>query len=380
MRPQLYPLIAFLAACLSLKANQATDYPLTLSITCEQDAFSLGDEIPVVFTITNAGNEVYEYGDRNYDRSGRMPEYRLVATNANGEAAPDPRAKIGIYSMGGLTQPRELKPGESFSKTIALNRWALLEPGIYEVTGFYGHDPFGAQDAAGQVASVPIAITILPRNDEAMATYIDELTAQLQATTDDQERAALTKKLMYTQHPLSAQPLLWAAYQDGSGYWADEGLRHYLPHSKEVMQQIIHSAYEHGLSSSMLTILEEEEIDREILLTLIEISLAESHPNTWPTGGLGAQKYGDDRFSERLIAIANQSEHQGRAQAIHALANHRNAQNILALRSLLEDSDPRVRKDTHSAIYYAINSRGNATGEPMLKIDFPAEYWRERPN
>lgn len=98
--------------------------------------FQEGQPVSVTFIITNRGTEPYKYMDRNYDRSGRMFEYALEVTDAQGLRQSDPRQYGG--SGGGMCQDAQLAPGGSFSKEICLNEWVLpMAPGRYTVCGFY---------------------------------------------------------------------------------------------------------------------------------------------------------------------------------------------------------------------------------------------------
>jgi hypothetical protein len=100
--------------------------------------FAFGDEIRITFVITNTGTAPYAYTSRSYDRSGRIPEFELIATRADGVALVDPRKAWPAYERGGLGISRSLASGESFTQTIALNEWALVDgPGTYTVVGRY---------------------------------------------------------------------------------------------------------------------------------------------------------------------------------------------------------------------------------------------------
>ncbi|HXR07136.1 MAG TPA: hypothetical protein VN765_07385, partial [Candidatus Acidoferrum sp.] len=77
--------------------------------------------------------------------------------------------------MGGMFQYAVLHPGESYSKIIPLNRWALIhEAGQYEITGTY----FGRGDANTQlqVKASPLGLTVRPRTQAEMDDYITGLT------------------------------------------------------------------------------------------------------------------------------------------------------------------------------------------------------------
>ncbi len=146
-------------------AGQNVEHGLELVIRCDEKDLKRGDEIPIVFRITNKGQTVYEYDDRDADRSGRMPEYVLEARQSDGAAVADPWASRESGIGGGLTRSGKIGPGESFEKTIALNRWALVkQAGRYEVVGKYLYR-VGDEQASGWSGPIPfrkVAVTSTP--------------------------------------------------------------------------------------------------------------------------------------------------------------------------------------------------------------------------
>src|SRR5215469_7426532 len=165
--------IFFLAPVLGIQICRAQPGPqnepdtnlehLTLTIQCTNTVFKMGDEIPVEFVISNGGSTDFHYLDRDYDRNGRMQEYALTVKSADGKIIPDARAKYGAYVFGGLGGLTALGPGESFTKTIPLNLWAIPPvPGQYTVTGTYWGSVYSVQSPSG-IHSAPITITVLPR-------------------------------------------------------------------------------------------------------------------------------------------------------------------------------------------------------------------------
>jgi len=70
----------------------------------------VGDEIPIIFTITNHDQHVFEINSRADDRGGRIPEYELSATDAKGRpieviriVQPAPRTIDGLPITPGYT-------------------------------------------------------------------------------------------------------------------------------------------------------------------------------------------------------------------------------------------------------------------------------------
>ena len=214
------------AAVLPQAATQAPR--LALEIQVEQDIFRAGDEILITFVVANAGTTTYKFTDRSYDRSGRMWEYRLRAEHERGMPVPDPRTlftRRQAYIGGGLGAPAELQPGLRFTKTIALNLWALVtEPAVYTVRGSY------AAENGPAVESPPLTLRVLPRSHEEMSRHIEELSAQLQQASDSETRVQLIQRLMYTADRRAANPLLELPEQDSnSSFWIREAFSYYLP-------------------------------------------------------------------------------------------------------------------------------------------------------
>jgi len=168
---------------LSLVVRQITPEPRT------------GDEILIEFRITNDGKRPYTYRDRDYDRGWGMDEYRLYAKDAEGKWLRDPGTRP---NCGGLWGKATLKPGMSFTRTIALNRWVLLnKPGSYEVDGRY-HIAGLSHVSHGVVRSKPIPVVVAPRTDEEMTAHIRDLSAKLRAAVKDKDTVEIVRRLMYT--------------------------------------------------------------------------------------------------------------------------------------------------------------------------------------
>ena len=229
----------------------------------------MGDEIPVEFIIINQGTNEYSYRNRSYDRSGRMEEYRLMAKTETGQTVPDPRAHyIGGFA-GGLSGKGRLEPGHSFTKTIALNRWALLKaPGQYQVTGVYV-----AEDGRQQVVSEPLSITVMPRSEAAMLAYVEQLDVQRKATPKHGHDETV-RKLMYTGHPSIIPILLETFYEPQSGFWEAEAFLYYLPRNEQTKKAIMDAARKRGLASGMPYVLTQYGCGTKELTPLIERSLA----------------------------------------------------------------------------------------------------------
>jgi beta-lactamase regulating signal transducer with metallopeptidase domain/HEAT repeat protein len=393
---------------------------LSLVIRGPTNAVKVGDEVPIEFIISNHGSNDYTYEDRNSNRSGRLDEYTLAAKTSSGESVPDPRATLLSWMAGGTYGPGLLHPGESFTKIIPLNRWALIkEPGRYEVTGSYlGDDSVPYIERACRAG--PIFVTVLPRTTAEMDDYIKVLTNQLAARLSahgpdnyqyDGPLDDSMMKLMYTCSPEIVPSLLGPAYEVES-FWADEALLYYVPRSEEIWQAILKAAATFGMqektgvngnrqyvnmqslllnygASTEITLVNTQNgpqpqalvrdygVNMAELKPLIERALAAENPGQWQAGAtLAANSCYDDSFTARLIAIASDpmAPANSRGPAFEALARNRTDAGVKALKSLLNDPDPKISAMTEQAIRHAYTSRGNARGRPLRADDFDAKY------
>lgn len=373
-----------LAATVASKSDEEAASPsLTLTIKCTNSLVKVGDEISIEFLITNRGTNDYEYANRTYDRSGRMDEYALAAKTASGKQTIDPRSsnKSG-WIGGGLHSPRILHPGESATRTIPLNRWALIkEPGQYQVVGTYLSALYSTNSIT--ITSASIVITVLPRSEEEMDAYIGGLTNQLAAQGARQgyphrsERDSLVMKLMFTCSPKIVPTLLDTMYEaERGGFWEAEALQYYVPRSDEVKKAVLSVVAKRGLASGMQHALTSYGCGREDFLPLIKTSLALENPRSWQAGALAAQQYCDDTFTPRLIALATEPKVDARIQAVYALALNRTDEGVKVLKALLVDPDSRISSTTENAIQAAYCYRGNSQGRPLKPDDFDKKFQR----
>ena len=349
-----------------------------------------GDEIAIEFRITNCGTNDYRYANRTYDRSGRMNEYQLVATNSSGEAVPDPRANDKAFRMGGgLFQYSILKPGESFTKVIPLNRWALVkEPGRYAVVGSYISAMYSTNYIT--VRSDPLTVTVLPRTAQEMDAYIADLTNQIEtklpgrvnpvaneSRPPDPAMNDLVTKLMFTCSPKIVPSLLkrMCDYGSGGGFWETEAITYYVPHSDETKQAILAAATAWGLGRnwSLASLLREYDFTKEEMKPLIERALAPDNEPGWAPGADLARQFPDDEFTARLIAIAKTPRDNAQTAAIDALAYNRTAEGVKTLKELLSDPHQNIWTTLAFAIENAYNYRRDTMGRPLRPDDFTAE-------
>ena len=345
--------------------------PLQVVIRCEEPQLYVGDEIPITFVITNAGAIPYRYSDGGHGRDGRT----LSAIDGDGNRVPDPRAKRQQAPHWGLYASRSLRPGDSSSRTVALNRWALVtKPGTYRVVGTYRSD-------RPQVVSDPISIKVQQRSDAALAAYIEKLATRLSGSNDGQERGGLVRKLMYTCDRRIVPALIEAMYKsDAARYWAGEAFLYHLPNERAINEALLNAAANRGLAIGMMWTLKHRGFTAEHLKPLIGISLSADRPHAWVEGALAAQEFSDDRYTSRLVAIATDPHSEARAQAIHALALNRTDTSVTALKALLKEPDPphpkgrTIRQTAEDAIRSAYLARGNTQGRRLRADDFDSTF------
>ena len=282
----------------------ATPYDLSLTIRCPTEDVRVGGEIPIIFTITNRDERVYEMSDPSYDRSGRMPEYELAATDANGVRVPDPRRDYPPTIGGGLGGGRvALSSGRSFDKTIALNLWSrITRPGTYIVTGIYGHS----------LRSSPIRIVVKERSNTEMGQYIQSLAQELdslpqpQVSSRENQRERLAEKLAYTCDGRVVPTMLDVMYRDRGDngvFWAVMAFVCYLPRDAEITRTVVQAAKSRGLASGMQEVLEQLGCGEQDFTQIIRLSLASQNPSTVAEAVIAAQEHPSDEYMPKLIAI-----------------------------------------------------------------------------
>ena len=350
------------------------EHDLELVIRCDQKDLKRGDEIPIVFRLTNKGETVYKYDDRDADRSGRMPEYVLEARRAEGAVVADPWADREEWFGGGLTSRGEIGPGESFEKTIPLNRWALVkQAGRYEVVGKYlyrvrdelasrGYSSPPMREVA--VESRPIELVVGPRSPQEMGKYISLLTEALKTVEPEPEDVreqkrrlnSIITRLVYTCDERIVPTLIEMMYSDRRGngaFWACHGLRFYLPQKAQIKSQLVDAAQRRGLGRGMQSVLEEYGCGEEVFGEAIGRTFESGDEKALFAAVYATQNYPDDAYMEKLIELAQDANSPTRHAAILAVAYNRTDDGVAAIRGLLENEDEVIRKSTERAIEQA---------------------------
>ncbi len=330
-----FAIFSLILICTTLKASEK--HNIKLEIRSLNSSIKLGDPVPIEFTITNVGEKDYEYTNRNYDRSGRMPEYRLEAFHAKGLKLDDPRESIKWLYMGGLGAQSNIKPKEYYTKVIDLNRWVLNEKsGVYKIVGDYKG-----------VKSEFIEVKAEKRSASEMEEYIQKSGDELINTRDKNKREDLLKKLMYTRSTLIIPYILDSSYKNEYNFWEHEAFFYYLPKSEAVKNIVLKTAKINGLGGSMTAVLRNLEIEENTMKELIDYSLDLKNKIVISEAVLAAQTYPDEKFLERLINISKSGDcdYVVRIRSLYAMEKFKDYEEVKSvLWNLRNDEDKFIRE------------------------------------
>jgi HEAT repeat protein len=310
--------------------------------------FYQGTPVDVAFTITNRGAQPYGYQDRNHDRGGRMDEYRVEVADERGRALPDPRSLSRLAGPGGgLSVPTELVPGQSFTKHVYLNQWALpLPPGSYSVTGVYDRSWFAQPPGAAPVRSEPVSIEIIPRGPADLRAYISGLGAE--AGSDEPARRRQAVEYLGFTGSVDALPYLTAALYDespGVGFGAGQGFL-YITDRQACIAALLAALRTRGCHHLLGWLLQLYDVPPEDTLS---DTLAWLQCNEAPKRAAAAnvlQGYGalGEAALGPLLAATKDPDATVREQAISSLLAFRDARVTQALLAATRDAEPGVRQ------------------------------------
>jgi len=112
-------------------------YELVVTAQAKQSAYRPGEVVTLVMTITNVGKTTVRFGDGGQQRGPRNNQFSFIAfrDDDRGRALLDTGDR---RHMGGKMGMPTLKPGDSFTKEVALTDWfEFTEPGGYRITAIY---------------------------------------------------------------------------------------------------------------------------------------------------------------------------------------------------------------------------------------------------
>ena len=359
-------------------ANNNVEHDLVLTIHCPQRNIKQGDEIPIVFTITNNGSSAHSFEKRNYDRSGRIWEYELVAKYQDGMKVPDPRENYEEGIGGGLGGgERRIGPGHSYSRTITLNQWALInKPDRYSVIGIYSYsirdtdayNKYGTyRSRTIRVKSAPIEIVVKSRGHWRMGWHIKSLIKKLKKIKPSrkqevvQQKTAIIAKLAYTCDNRIIPTLLDLMYRNYHNNEVSMAQRafFYLPKDIQTKKMLINKAMTRGMAPGMQFVLKMFDCSKDEFRDIIAVNINSENVDFRNEAIMAAQEYPDDLHMPHLISIALDNsrvepDHPSAAierhRAIYAISHNRTDEGVKALKTLLDDSKKGICRTTQDAI------------------------------
>jgi hypothetical protein len=104
----------------------------------EKESYRPGEAVTLKLEIRNTGEVPFTFWVGGQQRGPRDNQYRFLAyrTSGLGKAVPDTGDPT---NFGGIMTTRTLKPGESFTASVSLDKWFNFpEADTYRVTGLFG--------------------------------------------------------------------------------------------------------------------------------------------------------------------------------------------------------------------------------------------------
>jgi len=310
-------------------------------------AFDQGSPIDVAFTITNDGQAPYRYRDRNYDRSGRMPEYAVEVTDEQGRKLGDPRKLwSGGWVGGGLSGGANLPTGGSFTKHVYLNQWVMpLGAGRYTAIGVYKPMQPAPEAPVGPLRSAPVPFEVRARSEADLRAYIRLLGQELDSSKAEC-RLQATRYLGFTGSPRALQHLAASLYDDGPNvaFWAQEAFL-YQTDREACVQALLAALESRGAASGVTHLLQHYDVPRSRTLAPTAKWLSDPDPKRRAAAASALARYselGDAALTPLLAALGDQDT--GVRQAVAgALCMYRKARATQALLTATHDHDVNVR-------------------------------------
>lgn len=242
-----------LGALIALTCSPTLAQPPALHVLIRCDAVDLrvGDEVPITFTITNAGGASFAYSSSSPYRFEGAFDFDLKAFDELQRPVIDPQS-IG-FPAGGIAgsiigTSLVLGAGDSFEETLPLNQWASLrQPGTFTVRGTY-------RTVGATFESEPVTISIGRRSRSEMRQYVAALQDQWTRATTKAERDLAVRRLAYTFDE-GALPTLLDALHGDAGFAASQGIVHYLPITTQSVERIVRDFENRGLPPHGLFVL-----------------------------------------------------------------------------------------------------------------------------
>lgn len=122
---------------IDLPRRRHPGHRLEVRFTPDKPAYKIGEPIELKMELLNVGDVAITFLNGGRQRGPRDNQFRFLAYRMGGygKAVPDTGDPT---NFGGIGSYITLRPGESFTKTVALDKWfAFTEPETYRVTGIF---------------------------------------------------------------------------------------------------------------------------------------------------------------------------------------------------------------------------------------------------
>jgi len=119
---------------------------VVLRLTPDKESYRPGEAVTLTADLRNVGDRPVYFRNGGQQRGPRNNQFRFLAYRGygQGKAVPDTGDPT---NFGGLNSVLTLRPGESFSQAVQLDKWfTFAEPDTYRVTGLFElelHDSAG---------------------------------------------------------------------------------------------------------------------------------------------------------------------------------------------------------------------------------------------
>jgi hypothetical protein len=116
----------------------------------EKEQYKAGEAVTLKMELRNAGDAAVTFTVGGKQRGPRDNQYRFLAYRGYGmgKAVPDTGDPL---NFGGISTSRTLKPGETYTATVPLEKWfTFADPDFYRVTGIFELELLDAAVPFGQ--------------------------------------------------------------------------------------------------------------------------------------------------------------------------------------------------------------------------------------
>jgi hypothetical protein len=120
-----------------LQRRKAPGHRFRVRWSPDKESYQVGETITLKMELRNVGTRPFTFRVGGQQRGPRDNQFRFLAYHGygGGKAVPDTGDPT---NFGGISSYRTLKPGESLTATVPLDRWfQFTEPDTYRVTGLY---------------------------------------------------------------------------------------------------------------------------------------------------------------------------------------------------------------------------------------------------